>query len=151
MYSVVFVRYCAQGSHWQQAAFRIWRGYSERYKLIKVILLLLTIILGASGSRSFLVATWYRPPDSPVSIFNEFEELVNNSGPRIEPWGTPAEMASGLEVTPWNSTTWVRVRQVVRKPAMLCIHNPQIGKLAQNYRMINGVESFAKANKHSTS
>ena len=23
------------------------------------------------------MATWYRPPDSPVSLFNEFEELVN--------------------------------------------------------------------------
>ena len=28
-------------------------------------------------SRPFLVTTWYRPPDSHVSLFNEFEELVN--------------------------------------------------------------------------
>jgi len=28
-------------------------------------------------SRPFLVSTWYRPPDSPVNLFNEFEELVH--------------------------------------------------------------------------
>ena len=28
-------------------------------------------------SRPFLVSTWYRPPDTPMSLFNEFEELVN--------------------------------------------------------------------------
>ena len=50
---------------------------SEGTTLIKVILLLLTIILGASGSRPFLVAICYKPPDSPMSIFNEFEEIVN--------------------------------------------------------------------------
>ena len=42
------------------------------------------------------------------------------------------------------------VRQVIRKPAMLFIQNPQIGKLVQKYRMIHSVESFAKVNKHST-
>ena len=27
-------------------------------------------------SKPFLVSTWYRPPDSPVSVFNDFEEVV---------------------------------------------------------------------------
>ena len=38
------------------------------------------------------------------------------------------------------------VQQVVHKPAMLSIHNLQIGKLVQKYHMINSVESFAKVN-----
>ena len=42
------------------------------------------------------------------------------------------------------------VRQVVCKPAMLYIHNPQIGKLVQEYCMINSVESFTNVNKHNT-
>ena len=40
---VCFVRYCAQGSHWLQAAFRIWSSYTEWYKLIKVLLLFLLL------------------------------------------------------------------------------------------------------------
>ena len=40
---VCFVRYFAQGSHWLQAAFRIWSSYAERYKLIKVLLLFLLL------------------------------------------------------------------------------------------------------------
>ena len=28
-------------------------------------------------SRPFLVRTWHGPPDSRVSLFNDFEELVN--------------------------------------------------------------------------
>ena len=27
-------------------------------------------------SKSILVSTWYRPPDSPVSLFNEFETMI---------------------------------------------------------------------------
>ena len=34
----------------------------------------LTLEITRPRSRPFLVATWYRPPDSPVSLFNEFEE-----------------------------------------------------------------------------
>ena len=37
----------------------------------------LTLEITRPWSRPFLVVTWYRPPDSSVSLFNEFEELVN--------------------------------------------------------------------------
>jgi len=37
----------------------------------------LTLEITRPRSRPFLVATCYRPPNSTVSLFNEFEELVN--------------------------------------------------------------------------
>ena len=29
-------------------------------------------------SKPFVVATWYRPPDSPIGIFSPFETLIGN-------------------------------------------------------------------------
>ena len=31
-------------------------------------------------STGFLVGTWYRPPDSPIELFNELEKLVDEIG-----------------------------------------------------------------------
>ena len=37
---------------------------------------LLVLEITRLRSRLFLVSTWYRPPDSPVSVFNDFDEVV---------------------------------------------------------------------------
>ena len=52
-------------------------NYKTREDLSAENLEWLTLEITRPRSRPFLVATWYRPPDSPVSLFNEFEELVN--------------------------------------------------------------------------
>ena len=36
----------------------------------------LTIEISKPGSKSFIVATWYRPPNSPFELFSNFESLV---------------------------------------------------------------------------
>ena len=52
-------------------------NYKTREDLSTENLEWLALEITRPRSRPFLVATWYRPPDSPVSLFNEFEELVN--------------------------------------------------------------------------
>ena len=52
-------------------------NYKTREDLSTENLEWLTLEITRPRSRPFLVATWYRPPDSPVSLFDEFEELVN--------------------------------------------------------------------------
>lgn len=54
-----FVRYCAQGSHWLQAAFRIWNSYAERYKLIKVMLLFLLLGQMLNTTTQTQKNVWY--------------------------------------------------------------------------------------------
>ena len=55
---------------------------ASRVNLIMIVVSSLPLALTmsrlflVSKNYPFLVSTWYRPPDSPVSLFNEFEELV---------------------------------------------------------------------------
>jgi endonuclease/exonuclease/phosphatase family metal-dependent hydrolase len=37
---------------------------------------IITVEISKPKSKPFLVSCWYRPPDSPVEIFNNHEELV---------------------------------------------------------------------------
>ena len=37
----------------------------------------LTVEISKPHSRPFLVCTWYRPPNSPTDLFNEFENSLN--------------------------------------------------------------------------
>ena len=46
------------------------------YDLSSENLELLVLEISRLWSRLFLVSTWYGPPDSPVSVFNDFEEVV---------------------------------------------------------------------------
>ena len=52
-------------------------NYKTREDLSTENLEWLTLEITRPRSRPFLVATWYRPPDSPVSLLNEFGKLVN--------------------------------------------------------------------------
>ena len=36
----------------------------------------LTVEIKKPRSKSILVSTWYRPPDSPVSHFSEIEQVI---------------------------------------------------------------------------
>ena len=38
---------------------------------------LITIEIKKPNSNPFLVTTWYRPPKSPIQLFNKFEEIVD--------------------------------------------------------------------------
>ena len=51
-------------------------NYNIRDDLSSENLELLVLEITRFRSRPFLVSTWYRPPDSPVSFFNDFEEVV---------------------------------------------------------------------------
>jgi len=37
----------------------------------------LTVELSKPHSRPFLVSTWYKPPNSPPDLFNDFENLIS--------------------------------------------------------------------------
>ena len=50
--------------------------YKVRYDLQSEILENLVVEITKPRSKSILVSTWYRPPDSPVSLFNEFETMI---------------------------------------------------------------------------
>ena len=53
---------------------------STNYKITKDFadknLELIALEIKKPNSRSFLVATWYRPPKSPVCIFDSFEQFI---------------------------------------------------------------------------
>ena len=51
-------------------------NYKIRDDLSSENLELLVLEITRLRSKPFLVGTWYRPPDSPVSVFNDFEEVV---------------------------------------------------------------------------
>ena len=51
-------------------------NYKIREDLSSENLDLLVLEITRLRSRSFLVSTWYRPPDSPTSVFNDFEKVV---------------------------------------------------------------------------
>jgi hypothetical protein len=37
---------------------------------------IITVEISEPKSKPFWISCWYRPPDSPVEIFNNYEELV---------------------------------------------------------------------------
>ena len=51
-------------------------NYKIRYDLQSEILENLMVEITKPRSKSILVSTWYRPPDSPVSHFAEFETMI---------------------------------------------------------------------------
>ena len=51
-------------------------NFKVRYDLQSELLENLTVEITKPRSKSILVATWYRPPDSSVSLFNEFERMI---------------------------------------------------------------------------
>ena len=51
-------------------------NYKIRYDLQSEMLENLIMEITKPRSKSILVSTWYRPPDSPVSLFNEFEAMI---------------------------------------------------------------------------
>jgi hypothetical protein len=40
---------------------------------------IITVEISKPKSKPFLVSCWYRPPDSPVEFFNNYEELIKNA------------------------------------------------------------------------
>ena len=38
----------------------------------------MTVEIKKPRSKSILVSTWYRPPDSPVSYFSEIEQMIES-------------------------------------------------------------------------
>ena len=40
----------------------------------------ITVEISKSKSKSFLINTWYRPPDSPIELFDVYEEYVKKMG-----------------------------------------------------------------------
>lgn len=53
-------------------------NYKQRKDLQSHTLENLTVEITKPRSKSILVSTWYRPPDSPASYFTEFETLVGS-------------------------------------------------------------------------
>ena len=51
-------------------------NYRVREDLIMEKLECLTVEITKPRSRPFLVSTWYRPPNSPPDILNDFENLI---------------------------------------------------------------------------
>ena len=51
-------------------------NFIERYDLISETLENLIVEIKKPRSKSILVSTWYRPPDSPISHFSEFEKMI---------------------------------------------------------------------------
>ena len=51
-------------------------NFIERYDLISETLENLIVEIKKPRSKSILVSTWYRPPDSPTSHFSEFEKMI---------------------------------------------------------------------------
>jgi len=51
-------------------------NYKVREDLQSDRLECLTAEISKPHSRPFLVSTWYRPPNSPPDLFNEFENLI---------------------------------------------------------------------------
>ena len=51
-------------------------NFIERYDLISETLENLIVEIKKPHSKSILVSTWYRPPDSPISHFSEFEKMI---------------------------------------------------------------------------
>jgi exonuclease III len=51
-------------------------NYKIRYDLQSEILETLIVEIAKPRSKSILVSTWYRPPDSPLSHFAEFETMI---------------------------------------------------------------------------
>ena len=56
------------------------RNYKIRDDLSSLKFELLVLDITRRRSRPILVSTWYRPLDSPVSVFNDFEEVVMKIG-----------------------------------------------------------------------
>ena len=56
----------------------IWSNinYKVRYDLQSEILENLIVEITKPQSKSILVSNWYRPPDSLVSLFNDFETMI---------------------------------------------------------------------------
>ena len=51
-------------------------NFIERHDLISATLENLVVEIKKPRSKSILVSTWYRPPDSPTSYFSEFEKMI---------------------------------------------------------------------------
>ena len=51
-------------------------NYKVRYDLQSEILENLIVEITKPRSKSILVSIWYKPPDSPVSLFTEFETMI---------------------------------------------------------------------------
>ena len=51
-------------------------NFIERHDLISETLENLIVEIKKPRSKSILVSTWYRPPDSPTSYFSEFEKMI---------------------------------------------------------------------------
>jgi len=54
-------------------------NYKVREDLQSDRLECLTVEISKPDSRLFLVSTWYRPPNSPPDLFNEFENLIGKT------------------------------------------------------------------------
>ena len=52
-------------------------NYRIRNDLSNDMLECLTIEITNPRSKGFLVSTWYRPPSSPIDLFNEFEKVID--------------------------------------------------------------------------
>ena len=50
--------------------------YKLRLDLMADDLETITVVISKPKSRSFLINTWYRPPDSPIGLFDVYEEYV---------------------------------------------------------------------------
>ena len=53
-------------------------NYKLRYDLCSEILENLIVEIKKPRSKSFLISTWYRPPNSPMSHFDEFERMIGS-------------------------------------------------------------------------
>ena len=53
-------------------------NYSVRSDLNNTQIEVLTIEISKYKTKAFLVTTWYRPPNTPVESFQEFEKLLQH-------------------------------------------------------------------------
>ena len=51
----------------------------------------------------------YRSTDESMAKGRSLRKIMNNKGPRTDPWGTPKEMKPGLEVYSLKVVLWIRL------------------------------------------
>ena len=59
-------------------------NYKVKEELMSCDLEIITVEISKPKSKPFLVSCWYRPPDSPMEIFNNYEELVKKMDSEYE-------------------------------------------------------------------
>ncbi|CAM9921516.1 unnamed protein product [Bubo scandiacus] len=81
--------------------------------------------------------------------------MLNRSGPKTEPWGTPLVTGRQLDLTPFTTTLWARPSSqffTQQSPVLHPVHcepvHPTVGQFVQKDAVRDSIKSLTKTQKN---